>query len=70
MKRNVANVQLVIEEGLDPDLDAENGEFDFSKARRPGRNESFERAQGHFHEVTDAEDRRRSSSRSDPSGSR
>ena len=25
MKRNVANVQLVIEEGLDPDLDAENG---------------------------------------------
>jgi hypothetical protein len=30
----------------------------------------FERAQGHFYEVTDAEDRRRSSARSDPSGSR
>ncbi len=64
MKRNVASAPLVIEEGPDPDRDAENEEFDFSNARQPGRNELFERAQGHFHEVTDEEDRRRSAAQS------
>ena len=46
--------------GLDEELDAENGEFDFSGAPRPGRNPTFEIAQGHFHGVTDEEDRARS----------
>ena len=70
MKRNDARPPLVIEGGPDPDLDAENGEFDFSNAHQPGRNDLFERAQGHFYEVTDDEDRRRSAMRSDPSRSR
>ena len=60
MKRDHAKSPLAIDEGLDPELDAENPEFDFSNAPRPGRNELFERAQGHFHEVTDDEDSRRS----------
>jgi hypothetical protein len=52
---------------LDPELDAENAEFDFSNAHRPGRNELYERAQGHFHEVSDAEDQRRLAARPDRS---
>jgi len=48
---------------FDPVVDAENEEFDFSDAPRTGHDELFERAQGHFHEVTDAEDRTRSSAR-------
>lgn len=55
---------------LDPELDAGNEEFDFSDAPRPGRNELFERAQGQFHEVKDAEDRARSDSRPLESGPR
>ena len=34
------------DDGLNPELDAENAEFNFSNAPRPGRNELFERAQG------------------------
>jgi len=60
MKRNQGKSPPTIDEGLDPDLDAENPEFDFSNAPRPGRNELFERAQGRFDEVTDDEDSRRS----------
>ena len=67
MKRNDASPPLVIEGGPDPDLDAENDEFDFTNALRPGRNDLFERAQGHFAEVPDDEDRRRSAARSDSS---
>ena len=70
MKRNDASPPLVIEGGPDPDLDDENQEFDFSNADRPGRNDLFERAQGHFHEVTDAEDQGRSAARSDSGGTR
>jgi hypothetical protein len=40
-------------------LDAENLEFDFSGAPRPGRNGLFERAQGHFREVSEEDDARR-----------
>jgi hypothetical protein len=43
-------------EGHEARLDAENAEFDFAKAPRPGRNELYERAQGHFYEVPDAKD--------------
>jgi hypothetical protein len=43
-------------DGLHPELDSENGEFDFSAAPRPGRNTRYEVAQGHFYEVTDADD--------------
>ena len=59
MKRNDASAALDIEQELDPDIDAENAEFDFSNAPRPGPNELFERAQGKFYEVTDDEDRHR-----------
>ncbi len=58
MKRNRADSPLAIDEELDPELDAENLEFDFASAPRPGRNDLFERAQGHFREVTDEEDTR------------
>ena len=68
MKRNDARPPLAIEDRPDPDLDAENGEFDFSNAQQPGRNDLFERAQGHFHEVTDAEDQGRSAARPDSGG--
>ena len=57
MKQNHTKSPLDVDEGLDPQLDAENAEFDFSNAPRPGRNELFERAQGRFHEVSDDEDR-------------
>jgi hypothetical protein len=63
MKQDHAQSPLDIDEGLDPELDAENAECDFSNAPRPGRNEQFERAQGHFHEVSDAEDRRKAAAR-------
>jgi hypothetical protein len=56
MKKSRANSP----DRLDPVVDAENAEFDFTDATRPGPNELFELAQGHFHEVTDAEDRARS----------
>jgi hypothetical protein len=63
MKLDPARAPLATDEGLDPELDAENAEFDFSDAPRPGRNELFERAQGAFHEVSDDEDRRRTAAR-------
>jgi hypothetical protein len=66
MRRDAASTSKATKEPLDPDLDAENGEFDFSNASRPGRNELFDRAQGHFYEVTDEEDRRRDVNLSDP----
>lgn len=56
MKRNRVDPPVAIDSALDPELDAENLEFDFSSAQRPGRNRLFERAQGHFHEVPDAND--------------
>lgn len=55
MKRNVPEPPVATE-AIDPELDAENLEFDFSRAPRPGRNDLFERAQGHFHEVPDPSD--------------
>lgn len=63
MKQDQAKSRPVVDGGLDPELDVENAEFDFSNAPRPGRNERYERAQGQFHEVTDDEDRRRSVTR-------
>lgn len=60
MKPDHADASTAVDEGLDPTVDAENAEFDFSNAPRPGRNELFERAQGHFKEVTDEEDLARS----------
>jgi hypothetical protein len=56
MRRDDASASKATKEPLDPDLDAGNEEFDFSNASRPGRNELFERAQGHLYEVTDEED--------------
>lgn len=54
MKRNGPRPPIIPGEAFDPELDAENLEFDFSRAPRPGRRHLFERAQGHFHEVPDA----------------
>ncbi len=56
MKQEHAEARAAIGDGLDAELDVENAEFDFSQAPRPGRNELFERAQGHFHDAPDAED--------------
>lgn len=64
MKRDHASAPPVRDERLDAELDAENGEFDFANAPRPGRNALFERAQGHFHEVEDAKVRRSARPRS------
>ena len=47
------------ESRIDPLLDAENDEFDFSHARRGGHNELYLRAQGQFFEVSDEEHLRR-----------
>ena len=54
MKHDHAEPTVATEDGLDAELDAENAEFDFSLAPRPGRNGLFERAQGHFHDAPDA----------------
>ena len=54
MKQDHAEVPADLEDG-DIRLDAENAEFDFSNAPRPGRNELYERAQGRFYEVPDAD---------------
>jgi hypothetical protein len=70
MKKDHANAPLVTDEQVDPELDSDYAEFDFSNAPRPGRNELFERAQGHFQEVSDAEDRRKSAVRPHPTRSR
>jgi hypothetical protein len=56
MKRSASSPRRINE--LDPVLDAENLEFDFSGAPRPGRNGLFERAQGHFREVSYEDDAR------------
>ena len=53
MKRNEIELPGSPGEAFEPELDAENLEFDFSKAPRPGRNDLFERAQGHFYEAPD-----------------
>lgn len=58
MKQEHARTPPAIHEGHEARLDAENAEFDFAKAPRPGRSELYERAQGHFYEVSDAKDRR------------
>ncbi len=63
MKHDHAKSPLDIDEGLDPELDAENAEFDFSNALRPGRNALFERAQDRFCEVSDDADRRKAAAR-------
>ena len=63
MKHNRGDTPGRLNEKLDRVVDAENMEFDFSDAPRPGRNPKFELAQAHFHEVSDAEDRARSADR-------
>jgi hypothetical protein len=55
---------------LHPELDSENGEFDFSAAPRPGRDPRYEAAQGRFYEVSDAEHRRRACRRRTPPDAR
>jgi hypothetical protein len=68
MKPAHAESPLALDGQLDPELDAENAEFDFSNAPRLGRNELYKRAQGHFQEVADGEDGGRDGHRAEPRG--
>ena len=70
MKLDRAKSPATPDPGLDPELDSENGEFDFSAAPQPGRDPRYEAAQGHFYEVSDADHRRRARRRRTPPGDR